>query len=475
MTITSIGYAGSIGWSAWAQMARDLGTDYGIDGVDDLKVTVRAASAGEVSVAPGTAHGQGIVDTSDSAITIAGLTADDTWYTIAVRRDWTGGPGAEVTTILALPGSAAKAIAAARQVGAGVIDDQPIALVHRGSTLDQVVDLRCWWGNGGLLAASTDALAYLGRPGSHVRVGSSVWRRDLGAAWVELSDDVAASRVSSGVLAVDRIPDLDASKVGSGTFSAGRIPVLDASKVGSGTFSADRIPSIDQSKVTGPWRKAVDTAESVSALSFYASSLTNQSIFNGQVVVGKELSVGNILWANGGLRVGAAALTEVTLGLPRINNVTNSANVYISSGGYLNRSTSRRDAKVSIEDAPASWAEAFWKLRPRTWFDRGDAERLAAAMKREAQGSPVDWDQVAVEPLTRIPGFVAEEVEEAGLPEFVMRDRAGRITGLAYDRMLAAAIAAMHAERARTDALEEKVAELAETVAALTEDHRGDL
>jgi len=79
--------------------------------------------------------------------------------------------------------------------------------------------------------------------------------------------DLDASKITSGVLdlaripvmddahipdvetlsytnpfAVAQIPDLDAAKITSGTFDVARIPDLDASKVTSGTFDADRIP-----------------------------------------------------------------------------------------------------------------------------------------------------------------------------------------------------------------------------------------
>jgi hypothetical protein len=49
----------------------------------------------------------------------------------------------------------------------------------------------------------------------------------------------------------------------------------------------------------------------------------------------------------------------------------------------------------------------------------------------------------STEGLTRIPGFVAEEVLEAGLEEFVTYDAEGVIQGLSYDRMVAAIIPVM--------------------------------
>lgn len=153
---------------------------------------------------------------------------------------------------------------------------------------------------------------------------------------------------------------------------------------------------------------------------------------------------------------------------------TAGANVVIGWWGDLSRSTSLRAAKAAIEDAPQNWAEKVWSLQPRTWIDKGDAERLADALSRETEGEEVDWSDTMVAPLRRIPGFVAEEVEEAGLEEFLVRDEAGELTGLAYDRFSALLLVAMKDERekriaaeARVEALEAAVQSLAEKIEAL--------
>lgn len=205
MTFTSVGYAGSVGWADWAAIAKNQGADYSVAAAGDLAVTIADASAGTVRVADGTASGRGITDTMDDAETIlTGLTTADTWYTVVLRRDWTPGTGSEVTSLVALAGGASQAIAASRQSTIGSTDDQPLALVHRGgAALDAVVDLRCWWGNGGMWAASTDALAYLGRDGSVVHVGSSRWERLPGSSgWTREPLDM--DRATAGTLAIAR-------------------------------------------------------------------------------------------------------------------------------------------------------------------------------------------------------------------------------------------------------------------------------
>lgn len=194
MSFDSVGYAGSVGWAEWAQMAKSLGADYAVAGETDLAVTIADATAGTVRVAPGSGTGRGVTDTMVEAEEIlSGLTTPSTWYTIVLRRDWTGGPGAEVTSLVVLAGGSSEGIAPGRQVGAGVVDDQPLALVQRGASgLAMVRDLRCWWGNGGVAVASVAALAYLGAVGSVVRVDAVAYeRRPGGAGWTRVSTDTA--------------------------------------------------------------------------------------------------------------------------------------------------------------------------------------------------------------------------------------------------------------------------------------------
>ena len=109
---------------------------------------------------------------------------------------------------------------------------------------------------------------------------------------------------------------------------------------------------------------------------------------------------------------------------PGLSETTNAANVRVGTGGagQIFVVTSARKYKVDIQDTELS-LEAL-KLRPRTWIDKGEYERN----KNSSEG------------LTRIPGFVAEEVLEAGLNDFVLYDELGEVQGLSYDRMLASVI-----------------------------------
>ena len=275
----------------------------------------------------------------------------------------------------------------------------------------------------------------------------------------------------------------------TGAIDVGRVPVARVDNLfsNSTTFRTHTDPGASTSV------GMMSVMDSNSQQVYWRNNGVNMVVFNGDgtMSVGKvpvERLVGAVPVANGGTgasnattaraNLGAAAvngstaatftaakfyvasggeLSSVTLYLPNINSVTNAANVYISSGGYLNRSTSRRAAKLAIEDAPERWGEAFWNLKPRTWFDRSAAETLAEALTEQDNGEEVHWEDIQTDSLYRIPGFVAEEVEEAGFPEFVSRDDEGEINGLAYDRLLAAAMVAMKSERARVTQLETEI------------------
>lgn len=86
-----------------------------------------------------------------------------------------------------------------------------------------------------------------------------------GTTWSDLPTSIDATKVTSGTLAVARVPDLPASKTTSGTFNADRVPLLDASKISSGTLAEARLPTRTRASLvlastfaTG-WRQPVAT------------------------------------------------------------------------------------------------------------------------------------------------------------------------------------------------------------------------
>lgn len=110
------------------------------------------------------------------------------------------------------------------------------------------------------------------------------------------------------------------------------------------------------------------------------------------------------------------------------------ANVHMSLTGLISQVTSSIQNKVDVEDAPID-IDALLRLRPRTWRDRAEVEREP------------ETDRWHV-------GLVAEEVDEAGLPEFVDYDEAGQPQAVTYDRLVVALLEVVKEQQGRLDALD---------------------
>lgn len=137
---------------------------------------------------------------------------------------------------------------------------------------------------------------------------------------------------------------------------------------------------------------------------------------------------------------------------------TNAANCYVNTSGTLYRSTSSGASKLDTEDLSADKDDLILSLKARTWFDKRQSEELADYLEAEASGeTPVNEN---LPYLRRIPGMVAEEVEAAGLTEFVQYGIDGQVEGLMYDRLGVALIPVVARQRDRIDALESSVQDL---------------
>jgi hypothetical protein len=197
MAFTSIGYDGSVNERQWAELVPSVGSStYGVKGAGDLKVTAVPGQPLMVSVAAGTGWGHGVIDTevANTTITCDAISSGTRWDLIAIRRDWqplAGGP----TSAVKVTGTTEKVIPASRKQTPGVWDDQPIALVQwtSGQTQPtQIIDLRCWAGNGGLVANDPLALTYLERLGASVTIAGVEWNCVVGAndtvAWIKTNE-----------------------------------------------------------------------------------------------------------------------------------------------------------------------------------------------------------------------------------------------------------------------------------------------
>lgn len=134
---------------------------------------------------------------------------------------------------------------------------------------------------------------------------------------------------------------------------------------------------------------------------------------------------------------------------------TAAANVRINPDdtiATLARSTSRRDAKLVIEELTAADVMPLLDVQVSTWIDRGDAERYAAYLS----GDDDDALGMIQAPLTRIPGVVAEDVEAKAGSLFVDYDLTGKVQGVFYDRIGVAWIPLVRDLMARIATLEEE-------------------
>ena len=132
---------------------------------------------------------------------------------------------------------------------------------------------------------------------------------------------------------------------------------------------------------------------------------------------------------------------------PYLNTVGSGANLYISVTGVLQRSTSSIRYKTDVQNARFGLAEAL-SLRPVTFRQIRNPDQLFA-------------------------GFIAEEVDQAGLGVFVEYNAAGQPDALHYGNMTALAIAAIQQQqqiietlKASVDVLTQQVSDLMQQISA---------
>lgn len=185
MAITSFGYPGTIDaktQAVWLPMVS--AAQYSVADAGDLRVTARTAVDRGISVAAGTAAGDGVMDvlSTAEASVIPSVTGTNVsrWFMVVLRRNWT----TNSSSIVVLAGSATKALPA-RQNAPGTMSDQPLALVRveaGKTTIAEIVDLRAWGRSGGMFALDDLVRSYLTDIGTTIRIGTSIWERTLNAS-----------------------------------------------------------------------------------------------------------------------------------------------------------------------------------------------------------------------------------------------------------------------------------------------------
>lgn len=195
MTIFSIGYDGTVDEVQAALLFPAVGAaQYGVAGAGSWRVTAHPSTDKAVNVAPGDGWGPGVYDSSDAVATVQcePLASGTRWDLITAKRDWQ--PPNGLTTFSKVTGGAVKSLPA-RLTSPGEQDEQPLALVQweAGQTQPKtIVDLRCWAGNGGLLAKDDLVRSYLTRIGTEVDIAGTRWSYRLGVndvpGWIKTGE-----------------------------------------------------------------------------------------------------------------------------------------------------------------------------------------------------------------------------------------------------------------------------------------------
>ena len=155
-----------------------------------------------------------------------------------------------------------------------------------------------------------------------------------------------------------------------------------------------------------------------------------------------NVSLGDLLLSGGGTQLRLDASGFIVSTAVYTATVAAAANVTVDSNGLIRRNTSALKYKSEIAD-----------------YTRGLADLQALR--------PVTFKSVNQDDDNTYAGFVAEEVHDAGLAEYVVYDPQGAPDALHYPHMIALATAAIKELAEQVSALQDEVASLQTRVTAL--------
>lgn len=113
---------------------------------------------------------------------------------------------------------------------------------------------------------------------------------------------------------------------------------------------------------------------------------------------------------------------------------TNAANVRVGTNGAIVRTTSSSAHKI----APQKIGVDYYKILDVEivdWYDKNNAENYAELLTKKSKGADIKDDLQSIEKIRRIPGVIAEQVEEVGLEQFVEYDNDGNVVGVMESRL----------------------------------------
>lgn len=195
-----IGYPGSVNASQLASwMPNVAAAQYSVEGLFDGQVVTNNVGDRGVTVKPGTIIGDGIMDvfTGNTNLNFGSVASGspDRWDMVVLRRTWNATVGASTSIYTIIPGGPNKTLPA-RNNNKGVLSDQPMALcrIKAGSTaVQEIIDLRCWASNGGVVAVHELVMTYLDQVGTSVIINGKEWCKivssDSSSTYWALRDD----------------------------------------------------------------------------------------------------------------------------------------------------------------------------------------------------------------------------------------------------------------------------------------------
>lgn len=340
--------------------------------------------------------------------------------------------------------NAIKVLDGARRLAAATISPGDLRLREGGSILVYEGGGLQVYDGGSILVRDGGGLEVIGGGGVDVRDGGEI------IAHSETGDGFA--RLRNGELSLTRTAVETPGRVWAAVGDTGRTTLFLAPPRTVGTTNPTRL------SLEGPSVGNAGGAWIYSNAHIQLDATTNARMDAGNAIVidsgaGTFIDAGSQATITSGTQTVVNSGSNILLNTGSGNHVFvdhtttgNAANCFIATNGAIQRSTSSRRYKRDIEDLTVD-PDVVLELRPRTWRDRLEVEN--------------DPDTE-----TRHVGFIAEELDELGLDQFVIYDDDGP-EAIAYDRLTAALIPTLRAQRDRLDDQAREIAELRETVATL--------
>lgn len=123
---------------------------------------------------------------------------------------------------------------------------------------------------------------------------------------------------------------------------------------------------------------------------------------------------------------------------------------WLGNDGRLGYASSSRDKKAAIRDADEERLSLLLDIVPKSFYYRAEIARRTRLRINDG----VDYAP------EREVGLIAQDLDEAGLQEFVIYGEHGEPEGIEYGMLTVALLAAARLERARREALAADVAEI---------------